>query len=79
MNLVYAPSFFPIPGSGDTERDNGLTAIAAATYAVTETIFLGAEIRHETLLQNAAPTAHAPFLGPTLFYRFSPVLTGKVA
>ena len=77
VNLVYTPAFFAIPGG--TERDNGLTAIAAATYAVSKTIFLGAEIRHETLVQNTAPTAHALFVGPTLFYRFSPVFTGKVA
>ncbi len=79
VNLVYTPTFFPIPGTGATERDNGFTAIAAASYAVTKAIFLGGEIRHETLLNNTSPTAHVLYVGPTLFYRFSPVFTGKVA
>ncbi len=79
VNLVWTPTFFPIPGTSGTERDNGFTAIAGATYAVTKKIFLGAEIRQEFLVQNTAPTAHALYIGPTFFYRFSPTFTGKVA
>ena len=77
VNLAYTPSFFPI--ASGTEHDDGLTAIASATYAIGPKIFLGGEIRHETLVQSTASTAHALFLGPTLFYRASPVFTAKVA
>ena len=79
VNLVYTPAFFTIPGGASgTEHDNGFAAIAAATFAVSKTIFVGAEIRQEVLVQSTAPTAHALFLGPTLFYRFSPTFNAKV-
>ncbi|MGP8191485.1 MAG: hypothetical protein ACLQLT_02470 [Methylovirgula sp.] len=77
LNLIYAPSFLHV--NGGWEHDDSFMVIAAGTYAIAPNIFLGAEVRHENFAQNGYLDAHALFIGPSLFYRFSANLTAKVA
>ena len=76
-NLIYTPSFLRVDNW--RAHDDAFTMIAGGSYALGSRLFAGAEIRHENLAQNGAFIAHALFVGPTLFYRFSPVFTAKVA
>ena len=78
VNVAYTPSFFPaIPGSAGHSDD--IAVFADLTYAVTPKLFFGGELRHETLFQAGAPTAHALFLGPNVFYNLAPAFDVKVA
>lgn len=76
-NLVYAPYFLRV--NTYRGRDDAFTAIGGLSYALDSHIFLGGEVRHETLLQDGALIGHALFAGPNIFYRFSPVFSVKVA
>ena len=78
VNLIYTPSFFPVPGGG-REHDDEFSAIAALTYAVLPKVFLGVEARHENLIQNGVFDSHALFVGPSLFYQITPEANIKVA
>jgi hypothetical protein len=76
-NLIYTPSFLRV--NGMRGHDDAFTVITAGTYALGSKIFAGAELRYEDLAQNGTFIAHALFIGPNLFYRFSPTFTAKVA
>jgi hypothetical protein len=77
LNLIYGPSFLRV--NSGSEHDDSFTVITAASYAIAPNIFLAAEIRHENFAQNGSLDAHALFIGPSLYYRFSQNLTAKVA
>jgi hypothetical protein len=76
-NLIYTPSFLRV--NEMRGHDDAFTVIAAGTYALGSNIFAGMEIRHENLAQNGTFIAHALFVGPSMFYRFSQTFTAKIA
>ncbi len=75
VNVIYAPTLQP---AFFGPQINDVSFIAAATYAVSAKAFLGAEIRHENLVQGGV-SEHALFLGPSLFYGFASNFNVKVA
>ncbi len=75
FNVVYAPTLQP---RSFGPQANDVSLIAAATYAVSPKLFLGAEVRHETLIQGGL-VEHALFLGPSLYYDVAPHFSAKVA
>lgn len=77
LNLIYEPSFL-CPGF-IPEHDDSFAVVAGASYAILPDILIGAEIRHETLAQNGNVNAHALFVGPQLFLRFSENFAAKIA
>ncbi len=78
VNLVYTPAFFPAAPGGAGHNDD-VAVLADLAYAVTPKVFLGGELRHDTLFQAGLPTAHALFLGPSVFYQLTPAFDVKVA
>jgi hypothetical protein len=70
-NLIYTPATHA--NSAPLEFS---PAIAAA---VTDSVFLGAEIRHITRNQNGFFTGHALFIGPSVFVNLSESVAFKVA
>jgi hypothetical protein len=76
-NFIYTPSFLRV----NTYRghEDSFSAIIGASYALGEHVFIGGEVRHENVAEDGEFIGHALFLGPNLFYRFSPKFTAKVA
>jgi hypothetical protein len=62
-NLIYTPATHT--------NSDPLEFSPAMAGAVTDSIFLGAEIRHITRNQNGFFTGHALFIGPSLFVKLS--------
>jgi hypothetical protein len=77
LNLSYAPTFARI---GRTwQQQNPVEIALAATTAIRDNIFLGAEIRQSTLNQHGFFSGRALFFGPSLFVRLSDAIAVKVA
>ena len=78
VNVAYTPTFFPAAAGGAGHNDD-VAVFADLAYGATPKLFLGGEVRHETLFQAGTPVAHALFLGPSLFYNLAPAFDVKVA
>ncbi len=78
VNVVYTPSFFPAVAGGPGHNDD-LAILGDLAYAATSKLFFGGEVRHENLFQAGTPSAHALFLGPSVFYNLAPAFDVKVA
>ena len=78
VNVAYTPAFFPAVAGGPSHNDD-VAVFADLAYAATPKLFFGAEVRHDILLQAGTPTAHALFLGPSVFYNLAPAIDVKVA
>ena len=78
LNVVYVPSFFGAVAGGPGHNED-VVVLADLAYGVTPKLFLAGEVRHETLIQAGSPTAHALFLGPSVFYNVAPAFDVKVA
>jgi len=76
-SLSYAPSFLRVNNS--FEHDDSLTVTSAGSYQVVRNIFAAAEIRHENTAVNGNVTAHALYVGPSIYYKVLPNLSVKVA
>jgi hypothetical protein len=71
VNLIYTPA---------THTNNYPLEFSPAIAApVTESVFLGAEIRHITRNQNGFFTGHALFIGTSVFVKFSDSVAFKAA
>lgn len=77
LNLIYSPSF--LPKDGKWRRDDSFTAIVGGSYAIAPAIFLGAELRHESIAPDMFPRAHALFFGPHIFVQPARNLTASFA
>jgi len=77
LNLIYEPSF-AWPG-GHLDREQSFTIIAAGSYAFSQNILAGAEIRHENQVQDGNLGAHALYFGPNIFVRLTEDFTAKLA
>jgi hypothetical protein len=70
-NLIYAPATHT--------NSDPLEFSPAIAGAVTDSVFLGAEIRHITRNQNGFFTGHALFIGPSVFVKLSDSMSFKAA
>jgi hypothetical protein len=77
INLTYAPAFTRTNGSWQQEHPLEISPAIAA--AITEGVFLGAEIRHITRNQDGFFTGHALFVEPSVFIKISESLSVKAA
>jgi hypothetical protein len=77
LNLIYRPSF--LRPNGGSEHDDSFTIVAGGSYAISPSLLVGAEIRHENLAQNGNLSAHALFLGPQSYVRLGDNCSAKVA
>ena len=77
VNVVYTPSFFPA-GAGGAGHNDDVAILADLAYRVAPRLILAGEVRHEDLFQAGLPTAHALFLGPSVFYNLAPAFDVKV-
>ena len=78
VNVAYTPAFFPAV-AGIAGHTDDVAVFADLTYAATPKLFFAGELRHEILVQAGLPTAHALFLGPSVFYNVASGFDVKVA
>ena len=77
LNLLYQASL--LRPNGRFEHDDSFTVIAGGSYAISPSVLVGGEVRHENLAQNGTLNAHALYVGPQLFVALGVDLNVKVA
>jgi hypothetical protein len=77
FNLFYSPTLTRM--NTLSQQEQPLELSQAIATAITEGIFVGAEIRHITRNQDGFFTGHALFVGPSLFVKVSDNVSFKVA
>ncbi|MDN3589645.1 hypothetical protein [Methylobacterium adhaesivum] len=73
-NLIYDPSVARLKGSGETDRSSTLSLSGTLMARITETVFLGPELRAMRAYDGSFLNrflGHAVFLGPVLHYQVS--------
>src|SRR5260221_4267755 len=65
--------------NGKSEQEQPLEITPAIAAAITDSVFLGAEIRHVTRNRDGFFTGHALFIGPSVFVKLSDDISFKVA
>jgi hypothetical protein len=80
LNLTYAPG---VSRTGEGWQHNGAMEIsAAASYALTPEVFLGAEVRHlsgDSFTQQGLFAAHGLYIGPSAYFKLPGNSTLKFA
>ena len=80
LNLTYAPGLTrAIEG---WQHNSAMEISAAASYAVTPEVFLGAEIRHlsgDSFTQQGPFAAHGLYMGPSAYFKLSSTESLKFA
>jgi hypothetical protein len=72
LNLTYAPGVTRT--SAGWQHNSAMEISAAAAYAVTSEVFLGAEIRHlsgDSFTQRGLFAAHGLYIGPSAYFKLS--------
>jgi hypothetical protein len=77
LNLVYRPSF--LQPNGRFEHEDSFAIVAGGSYALSPSLLIGAEIRHEDVIRNSSLNGHALFADLQLFVRLSGDLSVKIA
>jgi hypothetical protein len=77
LNLVYRPSF--LQPNGRFDHEDSFAIVAGGSYALSPSLLIGAEIRHEDVVRNGSLNGHALFAGPQLYVRLSGDLSVKIA
>ena len=77
FNLSYAPA--ATRADAGWQREHGVGLSAAVADAIMPGVFLGAEIRYLTHQQSGVSSAHALFVGPSLYVKLSDSLSIKAA
>jgi hypothetical protein len=70
LNLTYAPGI--TRGMEGWQHNSAIEISAAASYAVTPEVFLGAEIRHlsgDSFTQQGLFAAHGLYIGPSAYFK----------
>jgi len=74
VNLIYDPSVARLKGSGETDRSSTLSLSGTLMARITDTLFLGPELRALRAYDGAFLNrflGHAVFAGPVLHYQVS--------
>jgi hypothetical protein len=80
LNLTYDPAVTRVREGW--QHNSALEISAAASYAVTPEVFLGAEIRHlsgDSFTQQGLFAAHGLYIGPSAYFKLSDKATLKFA
>jgi len=76
-NLTYSPDF--AHADGDWTITQPVEISSATSFAISQEIFLGGEIRHVTQNQRGFFTEHALFVGPSLYVKLGENTNVKLA
>ncbi len=74
VNLIYDPSVARLKGAGETDRSSNLSLSGTVMARITDTLFLGPELRALRAYDGAFLNrflGHAVFAGPVLHYQVS--------
>ncbi len=77
FNLIYEPDYTRAGAGWD--YDSSLEVSAAASYAISKEVFVGAELRYLDWHQQGLFTAHGLFAGPSVYWQLSEKVALKVA
>ena len=76
VNFTYSPGFERF--AGGWQIDHAIEISGAASFALTPSFFVGAEIRHDDRFQSGVATGHALYVGPSIFLKFSDAMSIKL-